>query len=104
MEAAQVGEKLAAEEPEAVQVVDLSVIKRQVLQVVEHLLQAGADQKRAVGREPPDEQVERGRLVHAVAQVAVGHDQFVQIRQQPHVLGRNESEGGILLTHRGTTR
>src|SRR2546425_351019 len=62
------------------------------------------DQKRAIGREPPDEQVERGRLVHAVAQVAVGHDQFVQIRQEPHVLGRNESEGGILLSHRVTTR
>src|SRR2546427_1120673 len=95
-EAAQVVQEAVAEEPETGQVVELCVVKPQVFQVVEHLLQAPADQERAVGRQPADEQVERRRLVHPVAQVAIGHDQFIQVRQQPHVLRGDEAEGGVL--------
>ena len=71
-------------EPEPVtEVGQVGVLEPEPLEAVEAILHAGGHEEPPLRGKPADEEAERGRVGHAPAQVARGHVQLVQVRQQP---------------------
>ncbi len=92
-EIAQVGQEILAENVPTAQVVNGVIGEAHVEQVVNDLLQAHVEEKGAIAGQVTNEEVERGPLVHAMAQVRVRHGQFVHVGKQGHVLRRDPPEG-----------
>ncbi len=80
--ARQVVQKIVVEQPRACQIAQLLWLKCQVLQVVEHLLQATGHQEVAFPGQTPNLNLKDGRPQHVQAEVMLQHGELIEIREQ----------------------
>ena len=91
-------DEIRAKTPAVAQPVQFVGRETGVLEMVEHLLEAGGDEEVALFRQLADEELEHRRLVHAAREIGLQHGELVEIGQQQafRIHSGNSSKAAIL--------
>ncbi len=78
-------EEVVPEGSQALEVREVVGFEAEGLEVIQDVFEAGHDEEVPVARELTDEELERGRVVHARGEVARRHGEFVQVDEESAV-------------------
>ena len=85
MEIAQVFQKVLVEELQASQIFDVVLGKGQVLNIIDHLIQASRDGKAVAGGILPVKGVKDNSFIGLILEIALHHSELIEIGQQSQV-------------------